>query len=151
MITNFKINFIEDYRNCDNITFVDVTDYNLDVPIKTPVVSIIVPNFTTLLESSYVPMSTNTVSVGKYGDGLYKFKLSICPNDKLYKEFSYYNICTAISRIKGNICSDSSIENIEKQMEFYNQLLAAKILGESCNKSNEKKADIIYQNIMNSL
>lgn len=147
MKTEFKINFIEDYRNCNLITFVDLTEYNNITTIKTPVVSIKVPNFDQIVEAVYTPKYLNTIDIKCHGDGLYIVELSICPNDRLKKSFKFYQICGAVSKIKAILCSD----NKEPLMKIYSSLLAAKMMAESDDVEGEKKADIIYRDAIKQI
>lgn len=137
MKTQFDIKFIEDYRTATTVTFIDQTLYNPDTPIKTPILKVVIPYFNKFVELDYKPNQVNFVNsyvlnLGSTNDclpdGQWKFELSICPNDKLKQEFTYYNISNAMRKIADLLCEDSSDEMLDKMLKFKEQLQTVQLL-----------------------
>ena len=142
MRTELSFKFIEDYRDCTSLAIADTSTYNTDVTTTCPIVEINVPNFTSWLRQEYTPNTTflvtaqsltlSTTSTSLPG-GWYKFRMSVNPNDLLYVQYNYLNICCDMASLTSILCYDSCDEMIEKVMKIEKKLKAAKLLVEGCN------------------
>jgi hypothetical protein len=129
-MTEFNIKFIPNECECRTITFIDETIYTVE-SIQSPILKVTLPfNKYVLLE--YKPNFINKIDAytlslvftGKIPDlmeGMYKFELSVCPNDIVKKEFSYLFICPLLKRIGALLSKDKDI-NI--QTIYINLLIA---------------------------
>ena len=70
--------------------------------------------------------------------GLYKIEQSICPNDKLFFKYNFFNIFNELSCIAELVCEyDGDQTKLGQLLELKNQLELAKMLAESCAKEKE--------------
>jgi hypothetical protein len=150
--TEFDIKFIEDFKDCKTITFIDQTIYNPNIPVTTPVLRVTLPHFNKYVDLDYIPSKVNFVNtkvlglnVGCLNDGIWTFELSICPNDKLKKSFKYFNICNAMSLISTELCSDSSEENLLRLKDIKDQLQLVQLM------CDEKKAYAMYDMLIKKI
>lgn len=138
-------------QDCRFFNLVDTSIYNPDLEITNPIYRIVLPNFDKYVE---IPYSPNTVTVinsnllklttepGCIPDGLYTITQSICPNDKLYKEFNYFHICTALTNLGNVLCACiKDKEKVEKVWELRMGLEDVKQLAQ-CGEI--AKAKILY-------
>jgi len=99
-----------------SIVTVDASIYNPDVPITQPTIDITPPNFSCGSPFNYIPngtFNTNSYILGwsqqncptELTDGLWVFKISICPNDQLVKEKNYLRIYSTKNSILSRIVS----------------------------------------------
>lgn len=91
------IDFIT-YDTSNGIIVVDSSSYNPDTLIETPLLCVKQDPFVLEYAKPYNPYQVNLIdaslfqSSGCLSDGLYEIKVSVCPNDKLFK--SCYHLRT---------------------------------------------------------
>jgi hypothetical protein len=137
--TNFNISFVES-SDCCIISFVDLTAYNEDIPIDTPILKILYPDHSAWVSMSYTPMSINNVGVPLL-DGLYTLELSVCPNDKAKKIFYYFKVCGFLNNLKTQLCKYSgNKEKVLELMELYKYALALQMIAQT----EPEKAKIMF-------
>lgn len=135
----------------------DLSVYNKDVPVINAIYRITLPNFNQYIDINYVPgtllnVNSNILKLTDTLDpnaltvlptGLYIVRQSICPNDKLFYEYKYFNIQPDLEDIAQAVCDKfDDKEALEGIFEIKMQLETAKMLAESCNK--EKQAAALY-------
>ena len=145
--TSLSIVFIDNIDNCNQIAFTDLSDYNSDIEIKTPVVKILYPDFTVPVTLSYTPYSTNIIKVNT-GDGLYTLEISVCPNDKIKKIFYYFKVCQVMNSLKTLLCKFSgNIDKVKELMDSYKLLVATQMIAQK----EPEKAKVIYNYVKSKL
>lgn len=145
--TSLSIVFIDNIDNCNQISFTDLSDYNPDIEVKTPVVKILYPDFTVPVSLSYTPYTTNIVKVNT-GDGLYTVEISVCPNDKIKKTFYYFKVCQLMNILRDNLCKFSgNIDKVKELMESYKLLIATQLIAQK----EPEKAKVIYSFVKSKL
>lgn len=150
MKTEFKINFLPNYKDCTTISFVDESYYPNNP--EYPALKITLPDINQYVEVAYAPKQLNiitpkTLGISNLPDGLWTYEFSIKPNAKVFKEVKDFRICQALYKIKDSLCKDPSENNIKEQMSNWRALFAAKEIAEC----DPLKANIIYRNIVNKL
>lgn len=137
--TNFNISFVES-SDCSIISFVDLSAYNEDIPIDTPVLKVLYPDHLAWVNMSYTPMSINNVGVPLL-DGLYTLELSVCPNDKAKKVFYYFKLCGVLNNIKEQLCKYSgNKDKVLELMDLYKYALATQMIA----TKEPEKAKIMF-------
>jgi hypothetical protein len=138
--TELNIAFVENNQKCDQIAFIDLSVYNSDIPVKTPIVTILYPDFTIPISLGYTPRSTNIVETTCI-DGLYTFEISVCPNDMLKKTFYYFQLCNWYKWLSTELCKYSGNKTkINELIDLYKYSLAIK----EVSNSEPKKAIIMF-------
>ena len=140
MKTSLSFKFVEDYRDCTKLAIIDTSSYNTQIPITCPIIEIQVPNFSSFLRQEYTPqttflMTTGSLTLGEGNSlptGLYRIRMSINPNDQIYVQYNWLNICCDMSNLAQVMCNDSCDDNIDLLMKLKQDLEAAKILVELC-------------------
>lgn len=111
--------FVIPSTDCKTISIVDTSIYNNEIPVTDSIFRITLPNSTKYVDVVYVPSSvthinsntlkfTNTLDFENLiclPDGVYHIRQSICPNDKLYNEYMYLNVCNLYNKIVDCACS----------------------------------------------
>lgn len=134
------------------ITITDLSLYNPEVPVTSAVYRITLPNFGKYIEIAYIPstvlninsnilMLTNAVDeagLKELPSGLYVINQSICPNDKVFVEYNYFNIAPDLKKLALLTCvlkdnDDALVELFELRVK----LELAKTLAEECCKPKE--------------
>lgn len=145
--TTFSIEFINNIDNCSQISFTDLSSYNPDVEIQTPIIKILYPDFQIAESLIYTPRSINIIQVPT-GDGLYTLELSVCPNNKIKKVFYYFQLCQAMNTIKTQLCKYSgNLEKVNKIMDIYKYALATQMVA----ITEPEKAKVMYKYIQSQL
>ena len=138
--TEFNIAFIDNNQMCDQIAFVDLSIYNPDIEVKTPIITITYPDFNKSVKLSYTPRSTNVISTMCL-DGLYTVELSVCPNDKLKKVFYYFQLCSWNKWLSEELCKYSGNKSkVLELIELYKYSIAIKEVV----KAEPKKAILMF-------
>jgi hypothetical protein len=91
-----KINF-HVYDTPNSITVLDISSYNADVAVTESKFEVTPPNFATCTAIDYIPSSIINITnlslgwpeAGLLPDGIWSLKMSVCPNDKLFKTESH--------------------------------------------------------------
>jgi hypothetical protein len=147
MVTTFDIAFIDNNEHCDRIAFYDLSIYNTDIPVKTPIIKILYPDFQIPESLSYEPNKINIVNT-PISDGLYTLEFSVCPNDKVKKTYYYFKTCNLMSQLQTKLCQVSG--NKDKVLELVEQfkyIYAIKMIAEK----EPQKAIIMYNSVKNKL
>lgn len=137
--------FVTDLRY---LSLLDLSVYNTDIPVTNAIYRIELPNFSKYVDVSYTPGSlvninsnllrlTNTTKVDGLVNipaGLYRITQSICPNDKLYHEFNFFNIEPDLMKLAELICESEtkSGADFERLFILKGRLETSKIMAESC-------------------
>lgn len=87
-----KINF-HIYDTDNSIVILDISSYNTDVVVTEAKLEVTPPNFNTCTPIDYIPNTIINITSLSLGwpesniltDGVWKLKMSVCPNDKLFK------------------------------------------------------------------
>jgi hypothetical protein len=87
-----KINF-HIYDTPSSVVVLDISSYNTDVTVTEAMLEVTPPNFVTCTAIDYIPGSIINITNLSLGwpicdvlpDGVWKFKMSVCPNDKVFK------------------------------------------------------------------
>lgn len=169
-----KTNLIFEIYNknsCEHIVLTDMSQYNPDVPITDAQINITIPNFNKFVTISYNPKNVTIVNsiMLKLSDtidclpsGLYEFRFSVCPNDKLFKVQYFLNICTELKRIADiacdiiNNCSTCSLSHLKEtdleKLYFIRQgFLTAKDMAEQDCADCKEKAIWMYNELVKQL
>ena len=135
----------------------DLSVYNTDVPVTNAIYRITLPNFNQYVEVNYTPGTllnvnsnilklTDTLDPGaliSLPTGLYVIRQSICPNDKLYYEYRYFNIQPDLEYLTQAVCDKYDDKKaLEDLFDIKMQLETAKMLAEGCGK--DKQAAALY-------
>ena len=146
----------------------DVSEYNPDLEILSPLLQITPPNFSTRYNLVYPPNHTIYINSNALGwsnttnfkampilaDGLWKITQSVYPNDCLYKDHYHFRIVNLKKKIMCHVHSNfqspdycfNSDDVWAKDLFILLQLLeSAKYMAENCNK--HKEAVIIYNKV----
>ena len=150
MKTEFRINFLPNYKDCSTISFVDESTYPVNPEF--PALKITLPDINKFVEIAYSPKMVNVITGTSIGisdlpDGLWTFEFSVKPNSKVFTKVSDYRICKGLNKIKDSLCNNPSDENIKEQMANWRGLFAAKEIAQC----DPLKANVIYQNIVNKI
>lgn len=150
MKTEFKINFISNYKDCQSISFLDESIYAIDPTY--PALKVTIPDINKYVEIAYSPKTYNiirntTLGLVKLPDGLWTFEFSVKPNNKVNQVFTDYRICDALNLIRDSLCSDPSEMNIKAQMANWRALHAAKEIAQQ----NPIQANVIYQTTLSKI
>lgn len=169
MTTNLNLLFL-DHPDSKTIFVQDVSDYNTDVDVENPLLTITPPNFSTSYNviytvSTIIPINSNALnltSTDNYDlltdlpDGLWTFKQSVSPNNCLYREYNHLRIVTLKKKILSYVSDQLDLSNPNCSLndawyqDIFNllQLLeTAKYLAENCNKCEEAK--IMFNQVSN--
>lgn len=145
--TTFNIEFIDNVDNCCQIAFYDLSSYNPDIEVTTPMIKLLYPDYQLAETLTYTPRSINTIQVPT-GDGLYTLELSVCPNNKVKKVFYYFQLCQVYNSIKTQLCKYSgNLEKINKIMDIYKYALATQIIA----TTEPEKAKVMYKYLKSQL
>jgi len=141
MKTNLDFQIVEDYKDLMSFSIIDKSSYNVDLPIKNPIVEIQLPNYTTKSILYYNPRQVNTVNnfllglgESELNSGLWRFRFSINPNTTLFQEVTTLIITPEINKLLRSLCNDSSNENVLKIADLKSKLELAKYVTETCNE-----------------
>ena len=134
------------------LSILDMSQYNTDVPVTNAVYRITLPNFNKYVDVSYTPntmtnigtnlmllsSTPNQADLPAIPSGLYKIEQSICPNDKLFFKYNFFNIFNELSCIAELVCEyENDLNTLEKLLALKDQFELAKMLAESCAKEKE--------------
>lgn len=141
MKTNLDFQIVEDYKDLMSFSIIDKSSYNVDLPIKNPIVEIQLPNYTTKSILYYNPRQVNTVNnfllglgESELNSGLWRFRFSINPNTTLFQEVTTLIITPEINKLLRSLCNDTSNENVLKIADLKSKLELAKYITETCNE-----------------
>lgn len=138
--------------NCEIISFLDTSEYVEGVEITNPMMQIFPPNWDTYFSLEY---NTNSITVfkpehighGSFPSGVYHFKQSICPNDKVLNEFCYLNICCERNEIAELYCGASD-ETVEDLVDYSIKLdIAQKLVAKGKVKEGSELYNIIRKKL----
>lgn len=144
-------------RFCKFLTITDLSVYNPDVPVTSSTYRIFIAGFNQYVDVPYTPGSVTNInsnvlqmtsanSVGGLSvlpGGLWTIRQSICPNDKLFFEYVFFNIEPKLLKIKEKVCCEKNNDSVlAKLWEIKYTFELAKILAENCN--DVKKANALY-------
>ena len=166
MISELLLNF--DYNNsCKCFTIKDSSVYNTVIPITCGQLTVKTPGFTCSHTFDVIPNFEIKVNLGNLGlqnvndpsalrvlpEGNYEIRYSINPNDKLFVEYNYYNVCSlhndyikTVCKFFNNKCDMTKKEQqaeIDRLFEISNLIDYAKISAEEC--GDVKMADSLYE------
>ena len=148
--TSFSVAFIDNFYNtscCNKIAFTDLSSYNPEIAVTTPILTILYPDYTVPVTLSYTPYSTNTIEVPT-GDGLYTVTLSVCPNDVLYQTFYYFQLCHSMNDLRTLICKHSgNIDRVVKYMDLFKYMIAVQLTA----SIDPIKANIMFKYVKSQL
>ena len=172
MISELLLNF--DYNNsCKSFTIKDSSVYNTVLPITCGQLTVKTPGFTCSHTFEVLPNFEIKVNLGNLGlqnvndpealkvlpEGNYEIRYSINPNDKLFVEYNYYNVCSlhntyikAVCKFFNNKCDMTKKEQqaeIDRLFEISNLIDYAKISAEEC--GDVKMADSLYEEAKDKL
>ena len=134
------------------LTLTDLSVYNTDIPVTNAIYRITLPNFNAYVDVPYTPNTTLNVNsnllnlTASWDDaglcwlpgGLYTIRQSICPNDKLFYEYHFFNIIPQLKEIADKVCANLECEDaIDRLWDLKKQLELAKVLAEECCKVKE--------------
>ncbi len=162
MISRLSFDII-DTHDFKTLGIVDTSWYNPDITIETPTLQVTPPGYQVVASPFFMIKSLNIYNSNSFGitrasceeellelpDGIWKFKYSICPNDKLFIERFYLKtdqiVCRytqAFLNLDLNTCDDPVDKDKRKKLdeiEFYiNGAIAAG------NNQNAKLAADLY-------
>lgn len=146
----------------------DVSEYNPDVEVVSPLLQITPPNFSTTYTLIYPILSTIYINSNALGwtdatsfefmpvlpDGLWKIRQSVHPNDCLYKDHYHFRIVNLKKKILCNVAGalENPGHNLNSHHDWHQdifvllQLLdSAKFMAECCGKYEE--AATIYNQV----
>jgi len=113
---------ISDYKQDNSLVFIDMSVYNPILPIDEATLTITTPYSINPIPIFY-NVKGNTIittitlerdtTMSQIPCGLYKFKQSICPHDKLYNEFWYVHVGGAKQKVAKLYCKNKIKEAIE--------------------------------------
>lgn len=144
-----------------NLKFLSITDlsvYNPDVPVTSAMYRIFIAGFNQYVDVPYTPGSVTNInsnvlqmtSANKVGDlsvlpsGLWTIRQSVCPNDKLFYEYVFFNITPNLKKIKDSVCCNKNNDEIlEELWDIKHTFELAKIMAEDC--GDAKKANALYK------
>ncbi len=139
------------------LTITDFSIYNTDIPVTSSIYRITIPNFNKYVDVSYTPGTaininsnllnlTTTRTVGGLAclpSGLWTINQSVCPNDKLFNEYYFFNISPDLVELATAVCCNKEDEDIlEKLWDIKMNFELAKTLAEEC--GDTKKAIALY-------
>lgn len=146
-------------KDCRFFSLVDVSIYNPDLEVTNAKYKIILPNFDKFVEVPYTPNTVTVINtnllllsvkeLGCIPDGLYQIEQSICPNDKLYKWFNYYHICTALTNLGKLLCS--CIENKAKVKRIWELRMELTDVQQLAACGQIEKANTLYKIISSKI
>ncbi len=138
------------------MTFIDFSQYNADIPVTGAIYKITLPNFNKYVEVPYTAghvlnVNSNLLKLTDTIDldglcpipgGLFKIVQSVCPNDKVYFEFNFFNVEPALTRIAQIVCAETDGTKLDRLFTLKNRLEEVKIMAETC--CREKEAISLY-------
>ncbi len=120
-----ELNFtIAKQVSCDSILLFDTSKY-LSVEPTNPILYITVPNSSVEVDMPFnLSQATNiTSSHVVLMSGVYKFRLSVCPNATLYIEKSYLRICDELAIIRDLVCEGKDVVEVKMMLEVAQDLV----------------------------
>ncbi len=153
------LGFIPLVEDVKFLTLIDTSYYNKDVPVTDSIFRITLPNFNKYVDVDYpangvlnvnsnllrLTNTSNPENLTELPSGLYKIRQSICPNDKIFKEKTFFNIQPDLMKLASIVCAASKSCDNDKLKELFilkSRLDEAKILAERC--CLEKEAVALY-------
>ena len=139
------------------LTITDFSTYNTDIPVTSSIYRITVPNFNQYVDIPYTPgtaininsnllnlTATRRVSgLACLPSGLWIINHSVCPNDKVFIEYYFFNIAPDLKELANAVCCNKEDEEIiDKLWDIKQSFELAKILAEDC--GDTKKAIALY-------
>lgn len=161
LIKSFVIN---NYIDCKTLSIADTSVYNEDVPITDSIYRITLPNSNKYVDIVYAPRSvthinsnnlrlsntTDTDQLISIPSGIYTIRQSICPNDKLFFEYKYLNICVDYNNLISCLATlDCNDNRYEKYYHLKNRLLIAQDLVNIC--GDVEKGITLYNTTVNQI
>lgn len=159
-----RLNFdIIDTHDFKTIGILDTSWYNPDITIETPVLEIVPPGYKLAASPFYQVKALNVFNSNSVGitratceeelielpDGLWRFKYSICPNDKLFIERFYLKTdqikcryTQAFLNLDLNNCDDPIDKDKKKKLDEIEFYIDGSIA--AANNQNAKLATDLY-------
>jgi hypothetical protein len=145
---------IHDTHNC--ISVVDASYYNPELPVSNPVLEVVGPNVNSYLNTAYTPntvFNVNTVNLFNtfhpecLADGIYTIRMSVDPNNFLFKSKTHLRV----HNLKAEIYRQAQIElercNEEAAHKILLQLLDVDIAVNYVACNNQEKGIALYNAI----
>lgn len=138
------------------LTFLDFSKYNADIPVTNGIYRVVIPNFNKYVDIPYTPgnvlnVNSNLLKLTDTIDldglcpvpgGLYEITQSICPNDKIFNKFWFFNTEPALTKLASIACSETDGSKLDRLYLLKTRLDEVKILAETCCKLQE--ANTLY-------
>jgi hypothetical protein len=163
MTRTYLDNIISDSLDFKTISVLDTSTYNEDIETEDPYLEVTPPNFDCPVLLAYVPGEINVINSTVLGwtasssymtlaDGIWTFKQSVCPNDKIFLEKKHLRILITKSRILQEVIdsmeSCNTCDNYSKWWKMLQDLELAKYMVEHC---EEEKGVILFNAIVKQL
>lgn len=155
MRTDLNGVIVSNYKKDNSIVFIDLSNYNSLLPIDDPALSITPPYVSNPIPISYNVNGNTTITAISLGMskelvslpcGLYKFKQSICPHDKLIHEFWYVHVDSIKRKIAKLYCDNK----INEAKDLDSKLVALDALSMCMDCDSEKRINIILDSLETS-
>lgn len=120
-----QLNFtIANQVSCDSILLFDTSVYLAITPTD-PILYITPPNSVTEVSMAFnISQATNiTCDHVVLTSGVYKLRLSVCPNATLFVEKSYLRICDELEKIRSLVCEGKDVVEVKMMLEVAQDLV----------------------------
>jgi hypothetical protein len=116
---------VSNYKQDTSLVFIDMSIYNSMLPIDEPSLTVITPYNKNPISLHYIAKGNTLIttislnqssSIEQIPCGLYKFKQSICPHDKLFYNFWYVHLGNIKQKIAKLYC-ENKLEDAIKLSE----------------------------------
>lgn len=138
------------------ISIVDASAYNTDIEITDPTIEVTGPNYNSYINKEYQPYQVfvvtslnlfNDLQCKILGDGVYTIRMSVCPNNSLYKAKKHLRV----HNLKTEIYRKAKIElakcNEEAAHKMLTQLLDVDIAVHFVACGDEERGTALYNMI----
>lgn len=144
----------------------DASLYNKDVPVTSPIYRVTIPNFNMYVDLEYIPStvlnvnsnlllltnSPNLDGLCPLPDGIYKIRQSVCPNDVIFRDYSYFKGDTLFRKISDFVCCNSNDSSALEKV--YDVIMGLEMAKHYTQCGDDKSANISYSTalaLLNSL
>ncbi len=155
---------LSEISDCKTFTLIDKSVYVTPPQVTSAQYRITIPNFNAYVDVAYTPNQAITINsnILKLSNtpfqeqlvclpsGLYIIRQSICPNDKLFIEKKYFNICNELNSLSALACE--ALQDCKKDLstiyKLYQNFYIAKDVIETC---DECKGITLYNETLKEL
>ena len=139
------------------LTITDFSTYNTDVAVTNAIYRIGLPNYNQYVDIPYTPgtatninsnllLLSSATTVGglmELPSGLWEITQSVCPNDKVFYSYVFFNIAPDLKKLADKVCCNKEDDSVlDRLWDIKQSFEVAKMLAEDC--GDVKRACALY-------